>query len=224
MSTMFGYGEDSLTLWALTDRLERTLKDLGDGSESKDCLVFYRPSFGRRGGKNRSEFGEFDAILATAKCIYPIESKWDSASDRMKDCITLKHNQLLRHKIFMWYYWKWSEGGGEEWEWFRNRHSEEFKKTFSGKRIPKEETLLARNLKFVLEKLCGHSERHGYGRERLENKLFRFHKEAQSHGRSDKKAPAIRPANVNDGNLFRELEFQVVGIGYRSEGFIRLRP
>jgi hypothetical protein len=67
---IIGYGEDALTYWALTTKLQDILDKL-DKTKADDCLVFYRPSFGR--GMN---IGEFDAILATPKTVYLIESKW----------------------------------------------------------------------------------------------------------------------------------------------------
>ncbi len=64
MAEIFGYGEDALTLRLLMKQISFIL-----GNEDKtllsDCLVFYRPSFGRSGGSKSAEFGEFDAIIAS---------------------------------------------------------------------------------------------------------------------------------------------------------------
>ena len=76
-----GYGEDALTLWALKKQLTKILGTFKDSTDMVDCLVFYRPSFGRSGGPNSAEFGEFDAIVASKERIYLIESKWDNHSN-----------------------------------------------------------------------------------------------------------------------------------------------
>ena len=85
MSKILGYGEDALTLWALKHHVPKILEEFQDKTPILDCLVFYRPSFGRHGQANSSVFGEFDAILASRKNIYLIESKWDNLTqfDRM---------------------------------------------------------------------------------------------------------------------------------------------
>ena len=57
---ILGYGEDPLTFWALKSKLSNILEKLEDESEPSDCLIFYRPSFGRSGGAQRAEFGEFE--------------------------------------------------------------------------------------------------------------------------------------------------------------------
>jgi len=65
---LFGYGEDFLTLWALTKVTKTILNKLNDETPPDSCKIIYRPSFGRAGGSmenQRAEFGEFDAILVT---------------------------------------------------------------------------------------------------------------------------------------------------------------
>jgi hypothetical protein len=59
---MYGYGEDALTLWALTNKLPTILEKLRDNSAPSECEVLFRPSFGRRGGEINAQFGEFDFI------------------------------------------------------------------------------------------------------------------------------------------------------------------
>ena len=59
MFKIIGYGEDALTYWALTEKLEYVLEKLNDKSEPKNCVLYYRPSFGRG-----EYYGEFDAILS----------------------------------------------------------------------------------------------------------------------------------------------------------------
>ncbi len=60
---ILGYGEDALTLWALQNKLMEILKFLDDSSDQPECKIFFRPSFGRRGGAGSSQFGEFDLRL-----------------------------------------------------------------------------------------------------------------------------------------------------------------
>ena len=79
---IFGYGEDSLTLWALKHELPFILQSLGDSVSPENCLIFYRPSFGRRGGNGRAEFGEFDFIMATEGSLYLGETKLDNSSEK----------------------------------------------------------------------------------------------------------------------------------------------
>ena len=106
MSEILGYGEDAFTFWALKGHLSEILKELKDQTEPLDCLIFFRPSFGRR-GEGRAEFGEFDAILASSQNIYLIESKWGRLLRNRRDEIALTSNQVLRHKSFSWYLRNW---------------------------------------------------------------------------------------------------------------------
>ena len=73
---LLGYGEDSLTLWALQSHLPGLLCALGEGDCAGDCTAIYRPSFGRRGGANSSQIGEFDFALLAPGRLYLGESKW----------------------------------------------------------------------------------------------------------------------------------------------------
>ena len=65
MIKIYAYGEDALTLWALKEPLGQILKNLEDESDPDECIAFFRPSFGRRGGDRSVQFGEFDLILIT---------------------------------------------------------------------------------------------------------------------------------------------------------------
>ena len=78
---IIGYGEDALTLWAMKKRLDFILDKLNDPTDPDNCKVFFRPSFGRRGGPKSSEFGEFDFILLSIKRVYLGESKWERSSE-----------------------------------------------------------------------------------------------------------------------------------------------
>jgi len=147
MTIILGYGEDSLTLWALKNHLSEILSYLDDKSKLDDCLIFYRPSFGRKGGKNNPCFGEFDSILATSENVYLIESKWDNYTRNVNDYIPLVHAQIIRHDIFSRYYLDWDDVRYKNWQDFYNN------KKYEDKKIPKSESKLARNLVFILNKL-----------------------------------------------------------------------
>lgn len=149
---ILGYGEDAFTLLTLQKHGSRILEALGEGLDSDNCLAFFRPSFGR-GGKNRSEIGEFDVILATINNVYLIENKWDNFTVTNKKVIALKREQILRHKLFSWYYTNWNIHQYKNWTEFVKQKSNIFSKIFSNKSMPRQETLLARNLETVLKKL-----------------------------------------------------------------------
>src|SRR2546426_593351 len=80
------YGEDALTWHAVSNGLPGIFRQLGDDTDPGRALVFYRPSFGRRGsaltGSLRSEFGEFDVIIGTPRAVYLVEAKWSASADR----------------------------------------------------------------------------------------------------------------------------------------------
>lgn len=147
MHRIFGYGEDAFTLWALKNRKSEILAEFQDVTSPSDCLVFYRPSFGRG---DEAEFGEFDAILVSSENIYLIESKRDSFSGSQNDEISLKSCQELRHSIFSWYLQHWDEKYANRWEYFEKELESDFQKEFKKRRIAPTGSLLASNLEFVL--------------------------------------------------------------------------
>jgi hypothetical protein len=151
---ILGYGEDALTFWALTNNLPDILACVSDTSPAEECLVFYRPSFGRSGGPNSSQFGEFDFILATPKAVHLGETKWQSSPEVAEPEIKLREEQILRHRIFTIYYQIWIEKSLWEWNEFLIRVSEELKKAGINKPIPPVDSLLSINLKSVLAKLA----------------------------------------------------------------------
>jgi hypothetical protein len=104
---LIGYGEDALTLWALTSRRRDVLMALGDKANPEGCTVIYRPSFGRKGGPTSSQFGEFDFILGTPTALYLGEAKWDKSPELIERPIRLRDEQLERHKVFEAYYRVW---------------------------------------------------------------------------------------------------------------------
>ena len=146
------YGEDALTYWALTEQIDTVLKKLNDDSSQADCLLFFRPSFGRKGGTLAS-FGEFDAILATSQSIYLIESKWSSSSKN--GTVKLKPNQILRHQIFEWYFKRWNKETFQSWQSFIEKYEQNFKKEFKGKKMPSTKDKLSGNIEYVLNQLQG---------------------------------------------------------------------
>lgn len=150
MGTIFGYGEDALTLWALKHRMSDILETFHDRTATADCVIFYRPSFGRSGGEKSAEFGEFDAIVASLENIYLIESKWDNLSRFNKREIAIRSEQKIRHRIFSWYLMHWDKKYSSDWESFRKEQMDDFQKQFPGRRIAPTNSLLAKNLEFIL--------------------------------------------------------------------------
>jgi|TARA_Y100000294_G_scaffold173607_1_gene190088 hypothetical protein len=150
---ILGYGEDAFTLRVIQEHDSEILELLEKDSSSVNSLAFFRPSFGRSGGKNSSQFGEFDLIIATSNNVYLIESKWDNFKNNDNDVMELKSEQILRHKIFSWYYVNWSAHQYKIWNDFVEQKADMFSKLFSNKLIAQPETLLAQNLETVLVKL-----------------------------------------------------------------------
>lgn len=148
MVKLIGYGEDFLTLWAVTEKLELILEKLGDKTDSEDCTVFYRPSFG-------SQYGEFDAIIVTKNMVYPVESKWRWLTRPTKASIKLGRKQILRHEILAWYHEAYS---GEDWKDFIEEQGRSFHERFSRERdvkIAPQGSLLSFNLQTVLKNISG---------------------------------------------------------------------
>lgn len=73
MNRTLGYGEDALILWALRHKINDILKEFRDETTPSDCLIFYRPSFGRQGKRGGSVFGDFDAIIVSSENVYLTE-------------------------------------------------------------------------------------------------------------------------------------------------------
>ena len=203
---ILAYGEDALTLWALRHKLEYILQELGDSPNSSECKVFFRPSFGRRGGKNSSQFGEFDFILLTQNCIYLGESKWENSSEKIVNGkIELRVEQLLRHKLFRFYITEWAFGSYEnsEWKRFSNEAKLKLIQEDIEKPIAPEKSLLAENLRTVLKFI-----KENYSQQpAIKDILLYFHKTSNQN-----------PQSVGDG-------FTLVKIDYseeRTDNFIEL--
>lgn len=174
---MFAYGEDALTLWALKNKLEYILQELGNSSNPSQCQAFFRPSFGRRGGENSSQFGEFDFILLTGNHIYLGESKWDNSSEKIIDGkLELRDEQLLRHELFKFYIDEWAFGPykDNQWQIFVEEAKPKLILENIEKPIAPANSLLAENLQTALQLI---KERYkGIDRPEISNVLLYFHR------------------------------------------------
>ena len=183
MSTIFGYGEDALTLWLLKNQPTEILKRFNDKTSPSDCIIFYRPSFGRSGGPESAEFGEFDAIMASKENVYLIESKWDNHRLTNRTELILRPEQTERHEIFKWYL-----SNADNWD--------ELAETKLAKKIAPPNSLLATNLQYVLSQLrqcCPNSAKSDH----VKNVLLYFH--------SPKSRP---PQKVSDGFTIVAVEYE----------------
>ena len=174
---ILAYGEDALTLWALKHKLEYILRELDNSPNPLLCQAFFRPSFGRRGGKNSSQFGEFDFILLTENCIYLGESKWENSSEKIVDGkIELREEQLLRHKLFKFYITEWAFGSYEnnEWKQFSSDAKSKLIQEDIEKPIATENSLLAENLQTTLKLIKEYYK--NTGQPEIKNVLLYFHR------------------------------------------------
>ncbi len=208
MNEILGYGEDAFTFWALKRCLPEILEELNDKTKPSDCLIFYRPSFGRSGV---AEFGEFDAILASSRNIYLIESKWDGLLINRRDEIALTLNQVLRHKIFSWYLTNWdAQEYSDNWGGFENKFQSNFTKEFPDRKIAPLESCLTKNLEVVLNRLQEHCKRFSCKFIDLRNVLLYF------HGNESRKIERV---------VAEDLNFEAVNINYSqytSDNFVTL--
>jgi len=200
MAKIVGYGEDSLTLWALKGRLSTILARFNDGTAPSDCLVFYRPSFGRHSRHSKAVFGEFDAIIVSSKNVYLVESKWDNLDENDNEEIRLGRQQELRHEIFLWYLTNWDKKYFDNWESFVEEKQPYFQRKF-GKTIPCTNRLLARNLKLILERIRGHCTK-SLSEDNIKNVLLFFHNGEKS--KPPKKAS--RPFEIVSIDYSKEIE------------------
>lgn len=147
---LLGYGEDALTLWALSSRRSDVLSSLNDPSAPDSCTLIYRPSFGRRGGPRSSQFGEFDFIFGTHSALYLGEAKWDKSPELKERPIPLRHEQMERHRVFTAYYRTWIARP----QWSETDFLEESRARFIAegleKPTPPTGSTLARNLMSIL--------------------------------------------------------------------------
>ena len=153
---IIGYGEDALTLWAIKNRLNVILDKLDDHSDVTKCKVFFRPSFGRSGGANSSQFGEFDFIILSEKYLYLGESKWDRSSENKEGILVLRDEQKLRHEIFRFYVEEWLSEDFSNWSSFLQKAEEDIKRKGFIKPLAPENSLLSSNLQTILQIIKSH--------------------------------------------------------------------
>jgi hypothetical protein len=160
---LLGYGEDALTLWVLTRRLDELLSRLGE-SRQQVLALFYRPSFGRRSagpkaepGTHGPQFGEFDGIIISQqRAIYLVEAKWPSSGELAEEKIILRPEQRIRHALLRAYLAAWRAMQPKSWEEFTARHRS-FEIHLDGGTprrylTPEPRTRLASNLETVLRR------------------------------------------------------------------------
>lgn len=154
---IYAYGEDALTLWALKCRLASILWALKDPSAAEECRVFYRPSFGRSGGPDSPQFGEFDFILLSRTRLYLGESKWDRSSEKiLHGVLRLRDEQLLRHRLFERYVRAWAFAGTSNWEQLEDAVRDGLAAEGIRKPVAPSGSLLASNLRTVLSLIGEH--------------------------------------------------------------------
>jgi len=102
---MIIYGEDGLTLWALKNSI-RQIVDKTDDTPTSECVIFYRPSFGRKGGDNSCQFGEFDFIVLSRDRMYLGETKWEHSPIQGKNQVP-DEKQASRHRVLAEYVRAW---------------------------------------------------------------------------------------------------------------------
>lgn len=198
----YGYGEDALTLWALRKRLDYILQQLDDASIIEECTIFYRPSFGRRGGAKSSQFGEFDFIILSGEKVYLGESKWDNLSKQESVSLGLRDEQKKRHEAFKFYIGRWFKDKYKDWADFQEKEKNQEKIKELNKTVPGSETLLAENLEKILEIIGEHFA--GNGVPKTENVLLFFYKETEPRIEGDKEGFNILPIDYSkdlEGNF-----------------------
>ncbi len=158
---ILGYGEDSVTYWALSAHMTDVIGPggpLSDDSRTDEILFVYRPSFGRAGGLRSPQFGEFDAIVGTPRGVYLIESKWMGEAI-INGHVILAARQIHRHQIFRWIRTRWSEQAAANWEQFYDHNAIAFANAFGSKPLAPPRSRLASNLKFLLQQFSEFPER-----------------------------------------------------------------
>jgi hypothetical protein len=154
---ILGYGEDALTLWAMTDKLSTIFDTLRDGSKASKCRIFLRPSFGRAGGPTSAQFGEFDFIILAERRLYLGESKWDKSSEGIQQgVLQLAEHQRLRHEVFKLYVHDWAFGSYASWGDFAHDATVRLHFSQVKKPVAPEGSLLASNLRTVLSAIKRH--------------------------------------------------------------------
>jgi hypothetical protein len=160
--TFLAYGEDALTLYTLLERRSDLLRELDDDTDPEAATVIFRPSFGRRGAGGEgvtaratpsAQFGEFDAILGTARATYLVESKWERSGEAHSESLALRYEQVRRHEVMRWYIQEWRRLQPSDWPEFATSRAEAFLAAFPGMRLAPARSALAQNLEFLLRRL-----------------------------------------------------------------------
>jgi hypothetical protein len=156
---ILGYGEDSLSLHALSTGLADILRQLDDDSDPAGSLVFFRPSFGRKGpganGPSSAQFGEFDAIIGTPRAVYLVEAKWWREERTTGDEYILNEIQLRRHRVFRAYLQEHFRQAWSNWAVFEERMRSLLRGEHSYLNPAPMDSDLARNLAYILRHLDG---------------------------------------------------------------------
>lgn len=159
---LLGYGEDALTLHAFTSGLAELFRQLGDPTDAKDSIRFFRPSFGRRGSlpgavPARAAFGEFDGIIGSAHAVYLVEAKWTGSGELLGAELELRPEQCRRHVAFRTYLEEWRRGPSDSWEIFAEQIKQVLAERTNGVAPAPAGSILARNLEYVLRRRapCG---------------------------------------------------------------------
>lgn len=157
---ILGYGEGALTYWALSRHMIDVIgpPPLNDDSPPEKTVFMYRPSFGRAGGDGSAQFGEFDAIVATPKGVYLIESKW-TGEPIFDGRVRLAGRQIRRHEVFRWIRERWLEQAPANWAQFYNHNGNvaDFAARFERKPLAQPGHRLTSNLEYILQQLPGRS-------------------------------------------------------------------
>jgi len=154
---ILAYGEDALTLWGLKYQLSAILSRLNDPSSPSQCQVFFRPSFGRAGGDKSAQFGEFDFIILSDASLYLGESKWDRSSEQIVGgVLSLRPEQLLRHRLFRCLVQAWLAGHYTSWSDFMVPAAVILQGEGLYKPVAPENSLLAENLEMVFNLIKDH--------------------------------------------------------------------
>lgn len=197
---IIGYGEDALTLWAMKNKLDSVLDQLKDKTSPSECKIFYRPSFGRRGGANRSEFGEFDFIILAYDRLYIGESKWDGSSEIKNSIIELRKEQTLRHEIFKCYVRCWFSSDNIIWDQFSLSIKSCFDKKMIKKRVPTRNNKLSQNIVTILNIM----KKHYTLQPEVKNVLLFFYKDAKpKQGPKDFQLVTIDYSKDNINNFIK---------------------
>lgn len=156
---LLGYGEHAFALHAITTGLPELFRQLGDPTDPRESIRFFRPSFGRRSSRAgaelaRSAFGEFDGIIGSAKAVYLIEAKWTGSGELLGAELELRPEQRRRHVAFRTYLEEWRRIPAGSWDAFAERVAPVLAERTQGLVPPPAGSALARNLEFVLRRLA----------------------------------------------------------------------